>query len=107
MFGFNRNRSRSRGTRAPVGFIVLIIVGVYAYEEVEKFEQRRDAWQGTVERTYQKRTFTSRRGPERHFIDVRGDDGQTHTARVWSSARWKTVRTGDWVTKKAGSLDPE
>jgi len=107
MFGFNRNRGQTRRRRAPVGLLVLIIAGVVGYEELVKFEQRRDAWQGHVERTYEEWRFLSRRGRANHYMDVRGDDGQIHTARVWSRERWSRARAGDWVIKKAGSLDPE
>lgn len=107
MFGFNRNRFRPRGRRAPIGLIVLVIVGVVGHQQLAEYEQRREAWQGTVERAYQERDFFSRRGRANHYIDVRGDDGQLHTARLYSKDRWYRTRAGDWVVKKEGSLDPE
>lgn len=107
MFGFGRNRWQRGRRRAPVGLIVLVIAGVFGFEEIAKFEQRRDTWQGTVERAYQERGFLSKRGRPNHYIDVRGDDGQLHTARLYSKDRWSRTRAGDWVTKKAGSLDPD
>jgi hypothetical protein len=108
MLGVGTFRSRRRARSAKSLLIAIPFVLVWlGYDQFQRSQQTKEAWNGTIVRQYQERPFlgSGRSTPNRYW-DVRMGDGEVRTVRVYTRSLWNDGIPGDWVIKRTGELDP-
>ncbi|MEK6675452.1 MAG: hypothetical protein AABZ47_07335 [Planctomycetota bacterium] len=98
-------RNRKRALTLPV---VAILAGFLGFDQLQRWTQEKEQWQGTITRVYRRKPFLSR--PNRSFRgywEVRAEDGSTKDVRVYSRKLWNSGLPGHRTIKRAGQLDPD
>lgn len=103
LFGFRRRR---RG-KLSAGVVLLVLGGLFGYDQICRALQRRESWSGTVVRVYTERGLGSRNSSRNRYWEVRTAEGNLLSERIWSRDLWKMASRGDRLIKREGELHPQ